>query len=150
MDDVATDLFDRVRPIRRGDAAHTVLGDPGHPLRQTAITLLDGQEPSAHESWKEATLHALRGRFPRASPSGSIETCAGELITIPQELLTRDRGEEMERIVSSDPAFVEFVGASSDNETWPRVTGPTRPMDTIDIRFSGPLEARTPSSSPVP
>lgn len=32
-------------------------------------------------------------------------------------LLTCDGGEEMERIASSDSAFVEHVGASSDSES---------------------------------
>lgn len=85
FDDLAEDLLGRARAAHSGRAAHTVFGGTGHLLRQTAIALRAGQELSEHNSPGEATLHVLHGRVRLSSPSGSIESSAGDFVTIPPE-----------------------------------------------------------------
>ncbi len=93
---------------------------------------------------RAADLHIVRDRVQAGGPSDSVEDGAeaGPAVSHPDverltrwtaaggrwrvvvrtpasltvALLTCDGGEEMERIVSSDSAFVEHVNASPDNE----------------------------------
>jgi quercetin dioxygenase-like cupin family protein len=71
------------RDIPSGRSARTIIGGPGHALRQTVLALRTGHALSEHESPGEATLQVLHGHVVLSGGLDVQEGTAGDLLEIP-------------------------------------------------------------------
>ncbi len=69
-----------------GRSSHTIYGGHEHGLRQTLITLIEGQGLSAHDSPGESTIHVISGRVRLSCGENSWEGSSGDLLVVPRQV----------------------------------------------------------------
>ena len=83
LSQLGADLLAQAREAASQRAAHTIFGGQEHARRQTLIALAGGAGLAEHDSPGEATLQVVAGRIRFRTDDDSLESAAGDLLTIP-------------------------------------------------------------------